>query len=146
MDMVTQVEIQRPAAEVFAYLADFENNPAWQGGMQSCKWTSEGPVGVGSTYDQVASFLGRPILTSFEVSAFEEGRSISIVSVVSTFPIQVTRSVEPLAAGACRVTANVAGQPPLVMRLMPGMNWMVKRSVTSDYKKLKALLESQRVP
>lgn len=32
--------------------------------MRSCRWTSDPPIGVGSTYDQVASFLGREIITS----------------------------------------------------------------------------------
>ncbi|MCB9797649.1 MAG: SRPBCC family protein, partial [Alphaproteobacteria bacterium] len=41
VDFTHQVEIQRPADEVFAYLADFENNPDWQGGMVACRWTSE---------------------------------------------------------------------------------------------------------
>lgn len=142
MQLITTVDIERPAADVFAYIAEFEHNPVWQGGMTSCRWTSEGPIGVGSTYEQVASFLGRPIRTTFEVTAFTPGETISIESLVSTFPIQVTRSVQPLGDGACRVTANVAGQPPLLMRLLPGMDWMVKRSVRSDYAKLKDLLES----
>jgi len=139
--MSTDIDIQRPAAEVFDYIADFENNPLWQGGMETCMWTSDGPIAVGSTYEQVAKFMGRPILTTFKVTALEPGRSISIESIVSTFPIQVTRNVEPSGDGSCRVTANVAGQPPLLMRLMPGMNWMVKRSVTQDYARLKELLE-----
>ncbi len=136
----TTVEIARPAHEVFAYLADFENNPHWQGGMEACRWTSEGPVAVGSTYEQRASFLGKQILTTFEVTALEAGRSISISSIVSTFPIQVTREVEPLSPERCRVTADVDGQPPWYLRL-PGMAGMVERSVRGDYARLKAQLD-----
>jgi uncharacterized membrane protein len=66
MELTTHIAIQRPAGEVFDYIADFENNPHWQDGMTSGRWTSEGPLAVGSTYEQVASFLGRPILTTFE--------------------------------------------------------------------------------
>jgi len=36
-------------------------NPDWQSGMTTCEWTSPAPVGVGSTYEQRARFLGREI-------------------------------------------------------------------------------------
>jgi uncharacterized membrane protein len=52
------ITIDRPPDEVFAYIANFENNPRWQKGMQSCNFTSDGPLGVGSTYEQVAKVLG----------------------------------------------------------------------------------------
>jgi len=145
MQTTTQIEIDCPAAAAFAYLSDFENNPAWQGGMHACRWTSEPPLRVGSTYAQEASFLGRPILTTFEVVELTPGRSITIHSVVSTFPIQVTRSVEPMSGGRCRVTAEVSGQPPWYFR-MPGMAWMVSRSVQRDYATLKAVLEAAEGP
>lgn len=139
VDFTHQVEIQRPADEVFAYLADFENNPDWQGGMVACRWTSEARGVVGATYEQEARFLGRPIRTTFEVTALEPGRSVSIASIVSTFPIQVTRRVEPT-AGGCRVTAHVRGQPTGLLKLFSGM---VPRSVAKDYAQLKRRLEAR---
>lgn len=139
VDFVHQVEIDRPAAEVFEFVADFENNPQWQGGMKACRWTSETPNVVGATYVQEARFLGRRIDTHFRVSALEPGRSISIESTQSTFPIQVTRTVEPLGQRRCRVLAHIRGQPTGVLKLMSGL---VSRSVKKDYAKLKTLLEA----
>ncbi|MEM7160405.1 MAG: SRPBCC family protein [Myxococcota bacterium] len=138
VDFEHSVEIERPAAEVFAYVADFANNPKWQAGMRSCEWTSAEPGVVGATYVQQASFLGRRIDTHFEVTELEPGRSISIASTVSTFPIQVTRTVEPLSEGRCRVTAHVRGQPTGLLKLLSGM---VKKSVRKDYAKLRQTLE-----
>lgn len=136
MDLTHRVPIARPADAVFEFLADFENNPRWQGGMERCTWDSEAR-GVGATYSQVARFLGREIRTTFRVTALEPGRSISIDSVVSTFPIQVTRSVEPAETG-CVVVAHVRGQPTGLLKLMSGL---AARSVRADYARLKALLE-----
>ena len=65
--------IQRPADEVFGFVADVTNNPRWQRGMRSCAWTSPPPITVGSTYRQEASFLGRPLVTDFEVVDHEPG-------------------------------------------------------------------------
>ena len=84
--------------------------------------------------------MGRQIDTHFRVSAYEPGRSISIESTVSTFPIQVTRSVEALGEGHCRVTAHIRGQPTGVLKLFSGM---VKKSVRKDYERLKRTLEAR---
>ncbi len=139
LDFTHSVIIHRPAREVFAYLADFENNPHWQRGMVSCRWTSEQTMEVGSTYVQEAKFLGKRIDTHFRVTEVKPGQSISIESTQSTFPIQVTRSVEHQDQHACLVKAHIRGQPEGVLRLFSGL---VKRSVAKDYAQLKRHLEA----
>jgi uncharacterized membrane protein len=136
------ITIDRPPDEVFAYIANFENNPRWQKGMQSCKFTSDGPLGVGSTYEQVAKFMGKEILTTFEVINYQPGKMIEIKSVISTFPLHITRSVEPHNGGT-HVQAIIEGEPGGLFKLMtPFMGMMVKRSVNADYARLKLILES----
>ncbi len=137
LDFTHSVDIACCAGQAFAYLAEFENNPRWQGGMVSCEWTSKTRGEVGSTYVQQAKFLGKRIDTHFAVTAVDPGRSIHIESTVSTFPIQVTRTVEPKGEG-CVVTARIQGQPTGLMSLLSGL---VKRSVAKDYRALKVLLE-----
>lgn len=141
MNTQTAIDVDVPSARAFALISDFSRNPEWQEGMERCAWTSTGPLAVGSTYEQEARFLGKAILSTFQVTELTPGRSVSIESVVSTFPIQVRRWVEPLGPEQCRIHASVSGQPPWYMRL-PGMASMVARSVAQDYTRLKALLES----
>lgn len=141
-DITVTVDIERPAAEVFAYLADMENNPRWQRGQQACTWTSEPPLRLGSTYDQRARFLGRDIVSSFEVVEFDPDRRIRITSTSGTMPIDVTRSVEPISDRSCRVGAVVKGTAPAPLRLLgPLLDRLVRRSVDGDYARLKQLLE-----
>ena len=143
--MTASVEIDRPADEVFDYVADMANNPQWQQGQRRCTWTSAPPLRIGSTYDQEASFLGRAIVSSFEVVELEPGRRLRIVSTAGTMPIDVTRTVEPVGPDRCRVSAEVRGEPPVVMRLLgPLLPRLVERSVRGDYRRLKELLESGR--
>lgn len=138
-----EVEIERAAGAVFDYLADMENNPTWQRGQQSCVWTSEPPLALGSTYDQRARFLGRDIVSSFEVVEFEPGRRIRITSTSGSMPIDVTRTVEPLGSDRCRVGAVVRGEPPRAFRILgPLLDRLVARSVNADYERLKAELEN----
>lgn len=142
IEVTSELPVDRPTGEVFDFIADAENNPTWQDGMKSCRWTSDGPIGVGSTYEQHAAFLGKSIDSTFEVVAFEPGRSITITTLASTFPITVTRSVEPRGEDRCIVRARVQGDPSGVFRLAaPLMKRMVQRSVRGDYRRLKELLE-----
>lgn len=136
------VDIARPAAEVFAFVSDFTNNPRWQGGMKRCTITSEPPFGLGSTYDQVAEMAGREIVSSFEVIAYEPDRMVKATTTESTFPITFTRTVEPTTDG-CRVSALIEGDATGIFRwLAPLMPIMVRRSIARDYATLKGLLEA----
>jgi uncharacterized membrane protein len=136
------VHINRSPEEVFEYLSNFENNPKWQAGMISAKFTSPGPLQVGSTYSQEARFLGRPVLSEFEVIEYEPGRKVKITSTSGTFPITVTRFVESGKDGGSRVSALVEGDPSGIYRLAePILRGMVQRSVQGDYDRLKKVLE-----
>jgi len=144
IEIETSASIARPADEVFDVLADMARNPEWQQGMQSCEWTSTPPVAVGSTYDQVARFLGKEIRSSFEVVEFEPGRRIGIETTSGPMPIHVTRSVEPIGDTQCRVSATVRGDSSGVFRIAePLMRPLVARSVRQDYDRLKELLETE---
>ena len=135
------IDIIRPPEEVFAFLADFENNPQWQNGMKACTWTSAPPLRVGSTYAQEASFLGRRILSEFEVVAYEPESMVKATSPTGTFPITFTRSVAPHGGGT-RVKALIEGDSSGVFKIAePLLAPMVRKSIEADYARLKALLE-----
>src|SRR5215472_1479027 len=52
MQFTNTTTIARRPAEVFAYLAHFENVPRWNYAISDTRKTSSGPVGVGSHYRQ----------------------------------------------------------------------------------------------
>ena len=136
-------DVERPANDAFAFVADVENNPRWQRGMRSCRWTSPAPHGVGSTYDQAARFLRKDIVSSFEVIELLPGRRLRITSTSGPFPITETRTVAPLGEDRCRVTAIVEGDASGFFRVAsPLLRALVARSVRGDYARLKRLLES----
>lgn len=134
--------VARPAAELFDFVSDMANNPRWQSGMQTCEWTSPPPVGVGSTYDQVARFLGREIRTTFEVTAHEPGRLITIESRSGPLDLVITRTVAAVDDDTSRVDAVIQGTPRGPMRLLePLLRGKVERDITADYRRLTELLE-----
>ena len=142
MDLRVERTIQRSAPDVFAYFSDASNNPSWQNGMKSCDWISDGPIGVGAVYRQVAEFMGKEVVSIFEVTGFEPGRSIAIETIESTFPIRVERSVEEIDEASCRVRARIEGGPSGILQLLsPLTDRMAKRSIEADYDRLVTLLE-----
>ena len=44
------VLIARPIEDVFAFLSDLENVPKWNYSIVETRKVSEGPIGVGTTY------------------------------------------------------------------------------------------------
>ena len=143
MEVKSSIEINRPASEVFDYVADMSNNTVWQKGQVRCTWTSDPPLRLGSTYDQEAKFLGKSIVSSFEVTELEPGTRIRIVTTAGTMPIDVTRTVTPLTDGRCTVGAIVRGDAPAPMKILgPILPAIVRNSVMKDYRRLKKLLET----
>lgn len=140
----TTITIARSPAEVFAFISNFENNPRWQSGMVAARFTSEGELGVGTTYVQEARFLGRRVESTFKVLDFEPGHLVKATSTTGSFPITFTRIVEPH-GGTCRVTAIVEGDASGFFKLAePLLKPMVARSVREDYKNLKGILEEEQ--
>jgi uncharacterized membrane protein len=141
----TSVHIDRPSDEVFAFISNFENNPLWQSGQVEARFTSEGPLRVGSTYDQVAKFLGRRIESTFEVLEYEPGRKVKATSTSGSFPITFTRMVEEAAGGGAQVSAVVEGDSSGFFKLAePLLARMVQRSVKMDYRNLKQVMEESQ--
>ena len=134
--------IARSPQDVFAYISDFSKNPEWQDGMIEARFTSDPPLRVGSTYSQVARFLGRRIESTFLVTEYQPGSQVQIESTSGPFAITVTREVRPVEGGA-RVTAIVEGGGGGFFKIAePLLARMVSRTVQSDYRRLKGVLEA----
>jgi uncharacterized membrane protein len=145
LDVSVEIDVRRPAGEVFAYLEDAENNTEWIPNMVSCRWTTGPPIGIGSRYEQLSKFLGREVRTNFEVTRHQPGRLIAIQSREgSSFPITVTRSVEPLPGSSTHVREDVQGDASGFYAIAtPLLKWMVVRNIRRDYRNLKRVLEGR---
>ena len=89
------VMINQPAERVFAFVSDFENDPPWSGVTQ-VRRTSQGPLGVGTTFQVRQRFLGRHLDVELEVVRYEPSRVITVKTTSSRFlSMTGTRLVEP---------------------------------------------------
>lgn len=134
--------IDRPIGDVFAYLARFENVPAWNYAINETVKTSDGPVGVGTRYRQTRS-IPEPAVEAFEVTEFQPSERLQLSGRIGAFPAVVSYSLESVPAGTrLRNTIELELRGPL--RLAgPLVTAKVKSAVAANLDVLRKLLESQ---
>jgi hypothetical protein len=72
------IVLDRPIEEVFGFLTNLENDLKWRREWVEAVKTSEGPIGIDSTFRLVGEFLGRKIPTTYEVIEYEPNRSAAM--------------------------------------------------------------------
>src|SRR5215218_6668570 len=70
------VDIDRPADEVFAFLADGENDPKFSPRVMGIAKTTDGPPGVGTVYESTVKDKGMTSHRAFRISEFDPPRRI----------------------------------------------------------------------
>jgi carbon monoxide dehydrogenase subunit G len=138
-----EIDIQRPPAEVFAYLARHENHRQFIAENISCEQLTPGTLAVGSRVRNVARLLGREMVELFEIVEFDPPRAIGKASLPgSTYQTADRFELEPHGAGT-RVRLTVTGTPHgLAQR---ALRWviepLVRRSTRAALARLKRILE-----
>jgi uncharacterized membrane protein len=141
VDVSAEVRIDRPREEVAAFATDPVNDPVWIGGIRSARALQDGPIAVGSQVERTATFLGRRIEYVNEVVALEPGARLHMRSVRGPFPMQITYTFAD-DSGGTRAAIRVQGEAGRFYRLAsPVLGAAVRRSVSGDLRRLKALLE-----
>jgi hypothetical protein len=92
------VMIRRPIEEVFGFLADFENIPKWNYAIVETHKVSEGPVGVGTIYQQVRSAPSRS-QERFEVTAYNPPRQLELQGQLGPFPSRLAYALGAVPEG-----------------------------------------------
>ena len=70
------IVINRPIDEVFAFVANFENNPKWESNFQKVKLLSSTPSGVGTKYQCDLKLPGQTAISIFEITEYEVNKKI----------------------------------------------------------------------
>jgi uncharacterized protein YndB with AHSA1/START domain len=134
------VMIRRPIEDVFAFLADFENVPKWNYAILETHKVSDGPVGVGTVYQQVRSVPSRSE-ERFEVTAYNPPRQLEVQGQLGPFPSRLSYALDAVPDGT-RVSNSVElelrGPGRLLGRVAVPR---VRDAVAANLQKLKELLE-----
>src|SRR4051812_38802555 len=104
VDVLTEIEIDRPRAEVAAYAADPEHATAWYENIESVEWKTNPPLGVGSRVAFVARFLRRRLAYTYEIAQLVPGERLVMHTADGPFPMETTYAWSDTATGGTRMT------------------------------------------
>ena len=134
--------IKRPVEDVFAVLSDFSNGSKWaSGAVEPAKKTSDGPIGVGTTWHGVGKVAGRRFDTDITLTEFEANRKVTI-KFTKPFPTTTTVTFESVAGGT-RVSQTVESEPGGFFKMAePLLVTMARRQFQNDLDNLRDLMEA----
>lgn len=142
MDVVTEIEIDRPRAEVAAFAADPDNATAWYKNIRSVEWESAPPVRVGSRLRFEAEFLGRRLVYTYDVREAAPGERLVMRTARGPFPMETIYTWDDADDGATKMTLQNRGEPSDLLP-SPLESWHAPcGGRTADLRRLKALLEA----
>jgi Polyketide cyclase / dehydrase and lipid transport len=144
--VVGSVEINRPASEVWAYVADYGNDPSWRAAVTQMRPSVPGPAQVGVTTHERLRLLGMTFRTDAIIDRVETGRLLAWRAHDGTKRLQGSRLVEPTGPASSRFTEVVEGHLLGLSRpLGPLATWLLQRQATADLRRLKHLLEAPAI-
>jgi hypothetical protein len=127
VDVISDVIIDRPPAEVAAYAGDPDNAPEWYVNIASVEWNTARPLAVGS-----------------QVAFVAPGERLVMRSAEGPFPMETTYRWEAAGAGGTRMTLRNRGEPSGFGKLAaPLMAAAMRRANRKDLEQLKAILEAR---
>ena len=140
MEAELTIEIARAPEDVFAYLTDPANLPAWQSGVHSAEL--EGEAAAGARIRESRHLLGRELETTLEIAEYEPPRLFVLRALDGPVSLTVRHELEPSGGGT---RLRVAGE--VGTGLLPGFAaGMVARRAEKqfrqDFERLKRILES----
>jgi len=136
-----EATIGAPAAKVFGYVSDIARHGEWAGDRLEVEKTSEGPLGVGSTFScvghQMGTHKGQITVTQYEPgsrvvfeSEDDSGRwRHQFVVEGEGGETRLTKAVEPV---------KLSGMTVLMSPLLP---LIVPRTLGADLRRIKSQLE-----
>jgi len=147
VDVTSEIDIDRPRAEVAAFAADPDNATTWYEDIKAVRWETPKPVQVGSRLAFEAQFLGRRLAYTYEVQALEPGVRLVMSTDAGPFPMETTYTWLDTPSGATHMTLRNRGEPSGFANLAaPIMSAQVRKATSRNLRLLKKILEEDPEP
>ena len=140
----TDLRINRPVEEVFAYVSDPLNFPRWNSAVQAVRKTSAVQNGVASTYTMERKLPTGPAVNELEVVASEPPRTFAIRTTSGPTPFLYRYQLsEENGEALMKLDAEV--ELPGAASFLPQLaRRLVKKGVDDNLATLKQILEAAR--
>jgi uncharacterized membrane protein len=134
------IVIDRPRSQVFAFVADHENDPKWRPGVLDIKRASG--EGQSAVYTQgVQGPMGKRVDADFEVTAYQDGTLLAFKTLAGPVRPEGSYRFED-ADGGTRVTFSLNANLRGAQKLMAPMVAKSMRNQVAALVDLKRVLES----
>ena len=134
--------INKPPADVFAFMSDFANDAKWQADLVSSRKTSDGPIGVGTTGQIVQKVMGQEMKNEIEVTAYEPPKRFAAKTTSGPVSFEFTTTYEDMGGGT-HLTMKLTGEAKGFFKVAEGMlQKEVEKTFERDFAKLKEILEA----
>ena len=137
-----EVFVDRPLADVFAYVSDARNRPQWDDSVDSEELTSPEPIGVGSTVLTKLTSMGKEYEYTWLITEHDPPSRQRIESTSGPFPTTLAYDLSAEGNGTS-VNFSVTGSPGGALRLLqPLIARNTQKNLEAGFARLKVLLES----
>ncbi|HET9347218.1 MAG TPA: SRPBCC family protein [Candidatus Limnocylindrales bacterium] len=138
------VWIERPIEAVFAYAADYRNDPEWRSEVRDMRYVSDDPVGVGTREIETVVVWGRRVVTETEITAYEPNRLVSFGYVSGPIRVRGSRTFETVEGGTRFTFALESQATGLLDRLIsPITGFLYQRQLDGSVGRMRTILESK---
>jgi len=142
VDVVTEIEIPRPRAEVATYAMDPDNATSWYRNIKRVEWKSPKPLQVGSLLAFEAQFLGRTIAYTYVVKEMVPEERFVMATSEGPFAMETTYAWSDTANGGTRMSLRNRGEPSGFSKVAaPMMSGAMRRANAKDLERLKEICE-----
>jgi len=142
VDIVTEIQINKPISIVSAYAANPDNALDWYENIKSVEWRTPKPLSVGTRVAFVAHFLGRKLEYVYKVTAYLPNSTLVMQTSQGPFPMQAMYSWKQISPSATLMTFRNTGSPSGFSKLFaPFMQMAMRKANQKDLNRLKKNLE-----
>jgi len=135
------VIINRPVQEVWKFISNIENAPKWDRAVIAGHQITEGPLGVGITWQTTRQVFGRRRTPTYVVSEYEANHKIALKAFLGPFQGQVRFAFESVPEGT-RFTQSFEMESSGGWNLLtPFLVRMLTRDGEADLANIKRVLE-----
>lgn len=139
------VDIHRPPAEVFAFIAEPRNMPQWYEAVDNVTKATDGPNGIGARYHVTRSLPGGPAHNDVEVTEHEPNRLLTLESRVGPTPFRYRyelRAAPPGTRLALDGRISSSGLPGPLAGVDGLATRLFKRGMRQNLDELKRIIEA----
>ena len=142
--MSETVSINRPAGEVFEFVADLSNFPLWRANLASSTVVSNQVTGLGARCDEEIQMGPRKIPATCQITSFSAGQTFSFQAVSPGLVYDGRLDVESEADGSSLTLAGEVRLTGLLRLLQPVIHKRMQAGVKKEVAAVKAHMEGSK--